>query len=258
MRSLRFRHAARTTALGTAALAAALSLTACQGGDPSTADSAAPAANAPAARPAADDGNGSDKGAAASGADSAMDSGSRGGGASGSGPTEAKPASDRHTGKHADTPANTRQAGGKDDGPVTRACDGGNTKLTLKPVTRPLNHMLLTVTNTGSTACNAYYYPFLRFGEAQSVPQVFEESKPQAVVTLNPGQSAYAGVMTSSADGSGTGGYSTRKLSVSFQGRAGSGSSGPSANVPLGKAVYVDSTLTVTYWQSDMGDALMY
>ncbi|WP_329038411.1 DUF4232 domain-containing protein [Streptomyces sp. NBC_00178] len=258
MRSPRFRHAARTTALGTAALVAALSLTACQGGDSSAADSAAPAANAPAARPAASDGSGSDKGAAASGADSSQDSGSLGEGTSGSGSTEAKPASDRHAGKHADTPASTRQAGGKDKDPVTRACDGGNTELTLKPVTRPLNHMLLTVTNTGSTACNAYYHPFLRFGEAQSAPQVFEESKPQAVVTLNPGQSAYAGVMTSSADGSGTGGYSTRKLSVNFQGRTGGGSSGPSANVPLGKAVYVDSTLTVTYWQSDMGDALMY
>lgn len=52
--------------------------------------------------------------------------------------------------------------------------------------------MLLTVTNTGSTACNAYYYPFLRFGEAQSTPPVIEESKPQAVVTVLPGESAYS------------------------------------------------------------------
>lgn len=51
MRSLRFSHAARTTALGTVALAAALSLTACQGGDTSALESAAPAADAPSARP---------------------------------------------------------------------------------------------------------------------------------------------------------------------------------------------------------------
>jgi hypothetical protein len=118
--------------------------------------------------------------------------------------------------------------------------------------------MLLTVTNSGSKACNAYSYPFLKFGEAQSAPQVFEESKPQAVVTLNPGQSAYAAVMTSSADGSGTNGYSTKDLTVSFQGREGSGSSGASTTVPLTKPVYVDSTLTVTYWQTDMTDALTY
>ncbi|MFF4249530.1 DUF4232 domain-containing protein [Streptomyces sp. NPDC001822] len=259
MRSLRLRPSARTTALGTAALAAVLSLTACQGGGTPAADSAAPAAGAPAARPAAGEAAQSGKGAAASGSDSAKSSGSHreeasgsgsgAGAGSGSGSTGTKPVADKH--------ANTRRDSRHDDSPTTRACDGGNAKVTLKPVTRPLNHMLLTVTNTGSTACNAYYYPFLRFGEAQSVPQVFEESKPQAVVTLNPGQSAYAGVMTSSADGSGTGGYSTDELTVSFQGRTGSGSSGPTANVPLGKAVYVDSTLTVTYWQSDLGDALM-
>ncbi|MFD9833185.1 DUF4232 domain-containing protein [[Kitasatospora] papulosa] len=254
MRHLRLNRAARTSALGTAALIAALSLTACQDGGQAAADASVatpgtsdtqPSADAGAPAPRAGGAAGSD-----SGEDSAQDTGQASGSSSGSGsatgPTKADPA------------AATRQDGGKDTGPVTRACDGGNSKVTLTPVSRPLNHMLLTVTNTGSTACNAYYYPFLRFGEAQSTPPVIEESKPQAVVTVLPGESAYAGVMTSSADGSGTGGYSTRKAVVHFQGRDGSGSTGPSANAPLSKAVYVDSTLAVTYWQTDMDDALMY
>ncbi|MFD9748486.1 DUF4232 domain-containing protein [[Kitasatospora] papulosa] len=254
MRHLRLNRAARTSALGTAALIAALSLTACQDGGQAAADASVatpgtsdtqPSADAGAPAPRAGGAAGSD-----SGEDSAPDTGQASGSSSGSGsatgPTKADPA------------AATRQDGGKDTGPVTRACDGGNSKVTLTPVSRPLNHMLLTVTNTGSTACNAYYYPFLRFGEAQSTPPVIEESKPQAVVTVLPGESAYAGVMTSSADGSGTGGYSTRKAVVHFQGRDGSGSTGPSANAPLSKAVYVDSTLAVTYWQTDMDDALMY
>ncbi|MFD8346727.1 DUF4232 domain-containing protein [[Kitasatospora] papulosa] len=256
MRHLRLNRAARTSALGTAALIAALSLTACQDGGQAAADASVatpgtsdtqPSADAGAPAPRAGGAAGSD-----SGKDSALDTGQASGSdsvsgtGSGSGPTKADPA------------AATRQDGGKDTGPVTRACDGGNSKVTLTPVPRPLNHMLLTVTNTGSTACNAYYYPFLRFGEAQSTPPVLEESKPQAVVTVLPGESAYAGVMTSSADGSGTGGYSTRKAVVHFQGRDGSGSTGPSANAPLSKAVYVDSTLSVTYWQTDMDDALMY
>ncbi|MFJ8576038.1 DUF4232 domain-containing protein [[Kitasatospora] papulosa] len=256
MRHLRLNRAARTSALGTAALIAALSLTACQDGGQAAADASVatpgtsdtqPSADAGAPAPRAGGAAGSD-----SGEDSAPDTGQASGSdsvsgtGSGSGPTKAAPA------------AATRQDGGKDTGPVTRACDGGNSKVTLTPVPRPLNHMLLTVTNTGSTACNAYYYPFLRFGEAQSTPPVIEESKPQAVVTVLPGESAYAGVMTSSADGSGTGGYSTRKAVVHFQGRDGSGSTGPSANAPLSKAVYVDSTLSVTYWQTDMDDALMY
>ncbi|MFD9755229.1 DUF4232 domain-containing protein [[Kitasatospora] papulosa] len=254
MRHLRLNRAARTSALGTAALIAALSLTACQDGGQAAADASVatpgtsdtqPSADAGAPAPRAGGAAGSD-----SGEDSAPDTGQASGSGSGSGsatgPTKADPA------------AATRQDGGKDTGPVTRACDGGNSKVTLTPVSRPLNHMLLTVTNTGSTACNAYYYPFLRFGEAQSTPPVIEESKPQAVVTVLPGESAYAGVMTSSADGSGTGGYSTRKAVVHFQGRDGSGSTGPSANAHLSKAVYVDSTLAVTYWQTDMDDALMY
>ncbi|WP_405390177.1 DUF4232 domain-containing protein [Streptomyces sp. NBC_01102] len=234
MRNRHFRRVARTSVLGTAALLTALTLTACQEDGSAAAGASTPAPAAPSEQPADStkaptDGQGKDPK----------------GSAPGSGST-AEPAAQK--------PKDT----GTDNGPVTLACDGGNTKVTLTAVPRPVNHMLLTVTNSGSRACNAYSYPFLKFGEAQSAPQVFEESKPQAVVTLNPGQSAYAAVMTSSADGSGTNGYSTKDLTVSFQGREGSGSSGPSTTVPLTKPVYVDSTLTVTYWQTDMTDALTY
>ncbi|MFE4689284.1 DUF4232 domain-containing protein [Streptomyces sp. NPDC056749] len=246
MRNLRFRRAARTSVLGTAALIAALSLTACQDGGQAAADAAATAPDASETQPRAGTEAPAAQAGEAAGSGSGEDSASDAGEASGTGSTKADPAAD------------TQQDDAKDTGAVTRACDGGNSKVTLTPVPRPLNHMLLTVTNTGSTACNAYYYPFLRFGEAQSTPPVVEESKPQAVVTVLPGESAYAGVMTSSADGSGTGGYSTKKATVHFQGRDGSGSSGPSANAPLSKAVYVDSTLTVTYWQTEMDDALMH
>ncbi|WP_406394271.1 DUF4232 domain-containing protein [Streptomyces sp. NBC_00887] len=244
MRNRNFRRIARTSALGTAALLAALSLTACQEDGQAAADTSAPATASPSEHPSdstkapadKDNGKDKDKGTNGSGTDSGSSSGS----------TDAEPA--------AKQPKATGDAGG----PVTLACDGGNSKVTLTAVTRPVNHMLLTVTNTGSKACNAYSYPFLRFGEAQAVPQTFEESKPQAVVTLSPGESAYAGILTASADGSGKGGYSTKEVTVSFQGREGSGSSGPSSDVPLTEAVFVDSTLAVTYWQTGLDDALMY
>ncbi|MER5894251.1 DUF4232 domain-containing protein [Streptomyces sp. NPDC001876] len=246
MRNRNFRRAARTTALGTVALLAALSLTACQEDGQAAADTSSSATTSPSEQPSdsakapADKGKGDNKGTSGPGAESGSSSGS------GSGSTDAEPA--------AKQPKDT----GDSSGPVTLACNGGNSKVTLTAVTRPVNHMLLTVTNTGSKACNAYHYPFLRFGEAQAVPKTFEESKPQAVVTLAPGESAYAGIMTASADGSGTGGYSTKDVTVSFQGREGSGSSGPSSDVPLAKAVFVDSTLAVTYWQTSLDDALMY
>ncbi|MEU1365886.1 DUF4232 domain-containing protein [Streptomyces sp. NPDC005803] len=251
MRNLRFRRAARTSALGAVALIASLSLTACQGDDPEPYDALASASPGSSPRtPAGSSGASGDKGAATpstgKGKDSAgsgSDSGSGSGSSSGSGSAG---------GTSTDKPQG-------DDEAVQVACTGANTKLTMTQVQRPINHMLLTMTNTGSKACNAYFYPYLRFGEAQSVPNTVEDSKPQAVRTINPGESVYTGVMTSAADGSGSNGYSTKDLSVSFQNRAGnSDGTGSAVTVPLAKSVYVDSSLSVTYWQTSMDDALQY
>ncbi|MFD6168248.1 DUF4232 domain-containing protein [Streptomyces coeruleorubidus] len=137
------------------------------------------------------------------------------------------------------------------------SCNGTNTTVTAKPVRRPINHMLITVKNTGSKACDLTYYPVLRFDEMQWVPQPIEESKPQAVTTLAPGESGYAGVALSAADGSGSGGSTGRKLTVGFQGRTPHSSGGPSAIPQLpSEGVYYDSSLTVTYWLRDMDEAL--
>ncbi|MGY3680687.1 DUF4232 domain-containing protein [Streptomyces sp. TE33382] len=240
----------RTTALAATALLAALSLTACNGED----SAAGSTASTPSAASAGTGtGTGTDQqdpakdGSEDSGGDTATSTSK--GGSTGNGTGDA-PAAAKVPGTK--TPAGNSR-------PTDTACNDSNTKLTLTPVSRPVNHMLLTVTNTGSKNCHAYYYPALRFGEAQSVPPVYEESKPQAVVTLTPGESAYVGVTTSSADGSGTGGYSTKDLSVSFAGKGGiSDNTGSPAVVPLSKSVYVDSTLKVTYWQREMSDALSW
>ncbi|MEU6486293.1 DUF4232 domain-containing protein [Streptomyces sp. NPDC046887] len=158
------------------------------------------------------------------------------------------------------TPTSTAAAGGSGKGgkkDVT--CDGSNTKTVAAPLSRPINHMLLTVTNTGSTRCDLYYYPALRFGEAQSVPPVIEDSKPQAVVSLNPGESGYASVNLSAADGSGGKGHTEKSLTVYFMGRT------PGQNPTAGatpalpaKGVYVDNSLKTTYWQSSMEDAISW
>ncbi|MEV1077390.1 DUF4232 domain-containing protein [Streptomyces sp. NPDC050211] len=149
----------------------------------------------------------------------------------------------------------TDQAGKPSSNPAI--CNGSNTKVTAQPVSRPLNHMLLTVTNTGSKACSLMYYPVLRFDEMQWVPQARPDSKPQAVPTLAPGASGYAGVMLAAADGSGDGGTTGKKLTIAFQGGTPNSSGGASATPPLpAKGVYYDSSLSVTYWQSDMADAL--
>ncbi|MEW2518941.1 DUF4232 domain-containing protein [Actinacidiphila alni] len=141
--------------------------------------------------------------------------------------------------------------------PVT--CDGSNTKTVAAPIARPVNHMLLTVTNTGSRTCYLYAYPALRFGEAQAVPPAIEDSHPQAVVTLNPGESGYASVRLSAADGTGTHGYTAHSLIVHFYDRSLSTSTPSPAQPPLpAKGVHVDDSLTTTYWQQSLSDALTW
>lgn len=136
-------------------------------------------------------------------------------------------------------------------------CEGSNTRTVAAPIQRPLNHMLLTVTNTGNSTCYLYYYPALRFSDAQTVPPVIDDSRPQAVVTLDPGESGYASVSLSAGDGSGSNGRTVKSLTVYFSGRSDNGNVGAAAHPPLpAKGVYIDDSLTTTYWQQSMDDAL--
>lgn len=250
----------RSTALAATALIAALSLTACQNEDGARDEGAAPTTSAPAAqpstqpstdpasppdgqagKPAGDGGNGSAGGGSGNGSGgSTTGSGTGSGSGSGSG-------------------SDSGGSGSEDQGgPVTTAC-GATVKVTYSTVRRPINHALLTMTNTGSKPCNAYHAPLLRFDEAQAATAINADSKPQAVVTLAPGESAYASVMLAAADGGGNHGGTAAKLAVSFAPRSGSGSTDAApAVVRLPADTYIDSTTTVSYWQSSMDDALMH
>ncbi|MGX1916018.1 DUF4232 domain-containing protein [Streptomyces phaeochromogenes] len=147
----------------------------------------------------------------------------------------------------------SKSSDSQDTPPTRTPCTSANTRATATVVSRPLNHLLLTVTNTGSKNCNVIGYPAVRFGEAQSVPPVMEESKPQAVVTLAPGESGYAGVRLSMADGSGSNGYTAKSLSFYLT------DSGAASKPSLpAKGVYVDDSISVTYWQQTMADALTW
>ncbi|MEV0480101.1 DUF4232 domain-containing protein [Streptomyces sp. NPDC050508] len=148
---------------------------------------------------------------------------------------------------------------GSDTSASSVPCSGANTKVTAQTVKRPINHMLLTVTNTGSKTCDLYYYPAVSFEDAQSVPPVMKDSQPQAVTTLTPGQSGYAGVALSGGDnGTGTNGRTAKSLSVYFFDRN-NNSISPAATPALPtEGVYIDDSLRVTYWLSDAQDALTY
>ncbi|MFE7774447.1 DUF4232 domain-containing protein [Streptomyces sp. NPDC057445] len=238
MRTIRSRAIRnRTAVVATAALLAGLSLTACQSDD--KAKAAAPAGGGKASAgvsgtTAATPPSGTGSNGAADPAD---------GGDKGSGT-----ASGKSTGGG---------TGGDSTTPTT--CTGDNTKAVISKVARPINHLLLTITNTGSRTCAAYNAPFLRFDEAQSPTRFIEDSRPQAVVTLAPGESAYAAVVLTGEPGAAENpGRVAKHLTISF-GHKGAGSTGAPAELALPADTYIeDDTAKVTYWQSDMADALTY
>ncbi|MCX4989318.1 MULTISPECIES: DUF4232 domain-containing protein [unclassified Streptomyces] len=248
--SVRTARTARTRFLAATAVAlAALTLTACNDGDgvrgegpsdtsASSSQPSGPAADAGSTAKPAGNGTASSTG------------GSTAGGTGGSKSTPTAAGSAQGSGKKTGTGSKTGSNG--QTGTRNVACDGSTTKTTATAVSRPLNHLLLTVTNTGTRNCDLTGYPIARFAEAQSVPPVAEETHPQAVVTLAPGESGYAGVLLSAADGSGGNGYTAKTLEIGFD-------KGRSATPALpAKGVYIDDKLTVTYWQQDLDGALAY
>ncbi|WP_030687546.1 DUF4232 domain-containing protein [Streptomyces sp. NRRL B-1347] len=242
----------RTRLFAAATIAvAALSLTACndedgtrdEGAAKSTQSSTGDTAQQPDKTDGESGANGS--GADRGGGDSDASTGS-GGGTSGSGTGGGSSSGDGSSSGASD-------GGGSDpNDPANRvACSAANTSITATPVQRPLNYMLLTVTNTGSKMCDLKGYPRVKFESAQSVPPVMENTKPQAVTSLKPGGKGYAGVILSAGDGSGGEGYTAQSLEIGFEG------SDRMAEAALqAKGVHVDDKLRVTYWLTSSTDAL--
>ncbi|MEU3708096.1 DUF4232 domain-containing protein [Streptomyces anulatus] len=228
----------RTIAVAATALAAALSLTACGGED--KAMGTKPAGAADTATPAAT-GTGSTGSTAQPDAPEA-----------GTPETQTVPAEGKHAGgngKKPETAPNEKAA------PSIPACTPKNSTVKVSSVSRPINHLLLTVTNTGSTTCHAYYAPFLRFDGAQAVYPVLDDSKPQAVVTLSPGKKAYAGIALLGEPGQNEPVKSTN-LGVGMVDK--NNQSKGESTVKLPAETYTDGLGFVTYWQSDVENALMY
>ncbi|KOT88015.1 hypothetical protein ADK70_19210 [Streptomyces rimosus subsp. pseudoverticillatus] len=232
----------RTTriAASAAAVAAAFSLTACGGGEDGK-------KAVGAARPAAS--AGPDASAPSAGAD----------GSGGTGPSAKSPSGAGSPSGHGSHATSAKAGAGGKRGAATggksTACTAANTKVTVSKLSRPINHLLLTLTNTGSTRCDAYHYPALRFDDAQAPTAVREDSKPQAVVSVEPGKSAYAAVRTSDPTGEAEGGKTVRRLEVFFANRDG-GYYDRSTRPALPKDTYIDDSAQVTYWQSELDDTL--
>ncbi|QFQ99602.1 DUF4232 domain-containing protein [Streptomyces phaeolivaceus] len=259
MRTFRTARTARPARLlaATGVALAALALTACANGT-GTRDEGAAAGSSTTTGTTTTTGGGGTSGSTGGGSTTDQSSSKTSGGGTGGGT-----GTGTGTGTGGDANKTSPNGGTKDTSdpwdPANRVtCKGSNTTVTTQSVSRPINHLLITVKNTGSKYCDLYYNPTVRFGEAQSAPRVIEESQPQAVVTLAPGESGYAGVLLSAADGSGGKGTTEQKVVVHFQNRQGDDTGSPASPALPAKGVYVDNSVAVTYWQSTAADALQY
>jgi hypothetical protein len=250
----------RTAAAAALALAGGVALTACGSSDGTDAAAAAPAAVHASPSPSA-----------------AAHTGSAGTKAAG---TNARPASrsDGHAQEAAGTTGTARSGGTSTSGSTTTGaghpshaggtsgstaqgldapCTTAGTRLAVQKVAEPINHLLLTVTNTGSTRCAAIGAPDLGFDGDQAVTRILRDSVPQAVVELEPGDSAYAAIGLSAGDGSGAHGRTVTSLRVQFQDRN-LAPTGSQRTIAPPSGTYKDDSAFVTYWQTEPSAALTY
>jgi hypothetical protein len=254
-RLVRSARRTRLFAVSAVALAATLSLTACNNGegtkDAGTASASSSTSTAPSESTAGDHDTES---AGESG------SGTSGAGTSGSGAQQTSTGSG-HGGKgskggdqSSTGTAGTAGTSGSDASTQRVRCDSTNIKVTAQVVSRPLNTMILTATNKGTKSCDLYYAPVVRFEGAQSVPPAMKDTQPQSVVGLEPGASGYAVVKLSSPTGTPDPGHTAKSLSIGFYDAQHKNVGGFADAALPAKGVYIDSSLKVSFWNSDLDD----
>lgn len=141
----------------------------------------------------------------------------------------------------------------------TVTCTPKITKIKVKKVARPYNHLLLSATNISKKKnCNAFSFPALAMGkDAQAATWEIRQSRPQAVVTLFPGETAYASIIISGIDQR-EDNYVAHELGVGFFNKKGTGSTGEKWLKLPGKGVINANDAVVTYWQDSKKDALSW
>ncbi|MFH8260228.1 DUF4232 domain-containing protein [Streptomyces roseolus] len=238
------RTSIRTLTLPAAALIAALALTACQSTDQEAAAPApakpAPASAAPAASTAPATGQpatASPKTPAAAPEKTTAPPAKPAPKPASTSPSKPKPA--------AEAPQDT------DGNLPLRPCTAADVKVVASKVSRPINHLALTITNTGDRTCHALNAPLVGFEHSQAPIAIVEDSKPQAVVSLAPGASGYASLILTGEPGGDTHGTTVRTIKVNL-----TADSMVTLKAPEG--TYVDDGAAVSYWQQDLEDALQH
>ncbi|SEC26571.1 DUF4232 domain-containing protein [Streptomyces melanosporofaciens] len=135
----------------------------------------------------------------------------------------------------------------------TGVCRLDTMSVSVTSVPRPANHLLLEITNQSGVTCRLIGSPVVRFDDGRAAVPQDENTQPQAVVTLPPGESGYAGLTTSAAGAPAADGRKATGLTVSLPGEDGR----RAVDLP-GDSVEVEDGTAVGYWQSDASDALLW
>ncbi|MFI0861269.1 DUF4232 domain-containing protein [Streptomyces smyrnaeus] len=240
----RTRRTVRSAGLVAVAATAAFSLTACQdGGGKDDAGSSTSSA-------VSKDSQTKDSQTKASQTNGSGSTGSTGSGSAGSGGSGSSGAKSGNGGSS--TAGGSPQA--EAAGVKRTACAVGKVSVGLKETGGSAPVILLKATNNGSTRCDLYGYPFVGYPDAQA-PIAVGGGKPQAVVSLEPGESAYASLGLEKGDGGNM--HREKHLTVELADRNQHGT-GATAKVsaPDGAGLALSDNSTVSYWNTTPKSAM--
>ncbi|MBQ0863056.1 DUF4232 domain-containing protein [Streptomyces sp. RK75] len=243
----RTRRTVRSAGLVAVAATAAFSLTACQDGGGKDDDAGSSTSSAVSKDSQTKD---SQTKASQTKDSQTNGSGSTGSGSAGSGGSGSSGAKSGNGGSS--TAGGSPQA--EAAGVKRTACAVGKVSVGLKETGGSAPVILLKATNNGSTRCDLYGYPFVGYPDAQA-PIAVGGGKPQAVVSLEPGESAYASLGLEKGDGGNM--HREKHLTVELADRNQHGT-GATAKVsaPDGAGLALSDNSTVSYWNTTPESAM--
>ncbi|MEV6767249.1 DUF4232 domain-containing protein [Nocardia sp. NPDC051030] len=138
-------------------------------------------------------------------------------------------------------------------GPAT--CDTTNTTVHVREISRPINHLVLELTNISAASCAAYWYPHLRFDDNPAAIPAMPDSRPQSVVEIAPGASAFAVLLKSAANNPEV--VPAQRITITYSDRNGDETTGR-VEFPLPDNTNIGRAAKVSCWQSDLQQALVW
>ncbi|MFE0765715.1 DUF4232 domain-containing protein [Streptomyces smyrnaeus] len=239
----RTRRTVRSAGLVAVAATAAFSLTACQDGGGKEDDAGSSSSSAVSKDSQTKDSPSKASQTNGSGSTGSTSSGSTG---SGSGSSGAKSGNGGSS-----TAGGTTQA--EAAGVKRTACTVGKVSVGLKETGGSAPVILLKATNNGSTRCDLYGYPFVGYPDAQA-PIAVGGGKPQAVVSLEPGESAYASLGLEKGDGGNM--HREKHLTVQLANRDQHGTGATATLTAPGAGLAISDNSTVSYWNTTPESAM--